>query len=68
MTHAHEITDVLAKRAAIAVDPPVLQPAHLYLEMAGEDLRKRAFLVEDPEGDDLCLRPDMTAPVCRRMP
>jgi ATP phosphoribosyltransferase regulatory subunit len=33
--------------------------------MAGEDLRKRAFMVEDPEGDDLCLRPDMTVPACR---
>ena len=65
MTHIHEITDVLARTGAIAIDPPVLQPAHLYLEMAGEDLRRRAYLVAEADGEDLCLRPDMTVPACR---
>ncbi|MGE3302854.1 MAG: ATP phosphoribosyltransferase regulatory subunit [Hyphomonadaceae bacterium] len=52
----------LAARGAAALDPPVLQPAGLYLELVGEDLRRRAFMIED---DELCLRPDMTAPACR---
>lgn len=45
------------------IDPPILQPAGLYLELIGEDLRARAFLTGD--GEDLCLRPDMTAPAVR---
>ncbi len=48
------------------VDPPVLQPAALYLELAGEALRRRAFLVADQDGaDERCLRPDMTVPAVR---
>ena len=43
----------------------MLQPAALYLELAGEGLRKRAFMVDDPHGEELCLRPDMTVPACR---
>lgn len=46
------------------VDPPVLQPTGLYLELLGEDLRARAFLVGGDD-DALCLRPDMTAPAVR---
>ena len=65
MMHAHGISDTLAARGALPIDPPVLQPAHLYFELAGEDLRKRAFLVPETDGSDLCLRPDMTIPVCR---
>jgi ATP phosphoribosyltransferase regulatory subunit len=57
-------TDALAKYAPLLIDPPVLQPAGLYLELAGEELRKRAFLIEE-YGAELCLRPDMTVPACR---
>jgi ATP phosphoribosyltransferase regulatory subunit len=62
---ADKVSAVLAAQATLALDPPVLQPAALYLELAGEGLRKRAFMVEDPHGQDLCLRPDMTVPACR---
>lgn len=47
------------------VEPPVLQPAALYLELVGEDIRRRAFMIQAEGGDDLCLRPDMTVPACR---
>lgn len=52
---------VIEKLGATWVAPPVLQPAAVYLELSGEDLRRRAFLVSD----ELCLRPDMTAPAVR---
>jgi ATP phosphoribosyltransferase regulatory subunit len=65
MSAAASIAAVLAKHARIEIDPPVLQPAGLYLELAGENLRKRAFLIDDPSGEELCLRPDMTVPACR---
>jgi ATP phosphoribosyltransferase regulatory subunit len=45
-------------------DFPALQPAGLYLELAGEALRAKAFLVAGEE-DQLCLRHDMTVPAIR---
>ncbi len=47
------------------VEPPVLHPAELFLEVAGEDLRKRLFVTQGPDGSEYCLRPDFTIPVCR---
>src|SRR5271170_5552675 len=47
------------------VDPPVLQPAEPFLDLSGEDIRRRMFLTSDPEGRELCLRPDLTIPVSR---
>lgn len=46
------------------LDPPILQPAALYLELSGEEIRRRAFLI-DTTHDALCLRPDLTVPAVR---
>lgn len=43
----------------------VLQPAATFLELAGEELRDRIFLTSDPAGNEFCLRPEFTIPVCR---
>ncbi len=59
--------DVLAlfeERGAPRVDVPVIQPADPFLDMAGEDLRRRIFLTESETGESLCLRPEFTIPVC----
>ena len=47
------------------VAPPILQPAEPFLDLSGEDIRKRMFLTTDAEGGELCLRPDLTIPVSR---
>jgi ATP phosphoribosyltransferase regulatory subunit len=47
------------------VAPAVLQPAEPFLDLSGEDIRKRMFLTSDPQGRELCLRPDLTIPVSR---
>jgi ATP phosphoribosyltransferase regulatory subunit len=47
------------------IDPPVLQPAEPFLDLSGEDIRRRMFLTDDPDGRELCLRPDLTIPVSR---
>jgi ATP phosphoribosyltransferase regulatory subunit len=47
------------------VAPAMLQPAEPFLDLSGEDIRKRMFLTLDPQGRELCLRPDLTIPVCR---
>ncbi len=61
---AAEVRAVLSARAAEMVDVPILQPADPFLDMAGEDLRRRIFLTESETGEQLCLRPEFTIPVC----
>jgi ATP phosphoribosyltransferase regulatory subunit len=46
------------------IEPPALQPASIFLDMSGEEIRGRLFLTSGPDGDELCLRPDYTIPVC----
>jgi len=43
--------------------PPILQPAEPFLDLSGEDIRKRMYLTADADGRELCLRPDLTIPV-----
>jgi ATP phosphoribosyltransferase regulatory subunit len=45
------------------IEPPTLQPAEPFLDLSGEDIRRRMFLTADPDGRELCLRPDLTIPV-----
>jgi ATP phosphoribosyltransferase regulatory subunit len=47
------------------VAPAILQPAEPFLDLSGEDIRRRMFLTTDPDGHELCLRPDLTIPVSR---
>src|SRR5256714_15217147 len=45
--------------------PAILQSAEPFLDLSGEDIRRRMFLTTDPDGQELCLRPDLTIPVSR---
>jgi ATP phosphoribosyltransferase regulatory subunit len=45
------------------IAPAILQPAEPFLDLSGEDIRRRMFLTTDSEGRELCLRPDLTIPV-----
>ena len=46
------------ERAGYApVSAPVLQPADIFLDMSGEDIRRRMYVFADPGGNELCLRP-----------
>jgi ATP phosphoribosyltransferase regulatory subunit len=54
------------QRAGYArVSPAFLQPAEPFLDLSGEDIRKRMYLTSAPGGEELCLRPDLTIPVSR---
>lgn len=46
------------------IDPPILQPANIFIDLAGEDIRGRMFLTTTLDGEELCLRPEFTIPVC----
>src|SRR5271154_1626304 len=54
-----------ARAGYAQIEPPVLQPAEPFLDLSGEDIRRRMFLTDDPDGRELCLRPDLTIPVSR---
>ena len=62
-------TDALLSAFAAAgyaqAAPAILQPAEPFLDLSGEDIRKSLYLTTDPNGEDLCLRPDLTIPVAR---
>jgi ATP phosphoribosyltransferase regulatory subunit len=47
------------------VEPPVIQPADVFLELSGEAIRQQMFVFADMTGNELCLRPEFTIPVCR---
>jgi ATP phosphoribosyltransferase regulatory subunit len=47
------------------VEPDILQPADIFLDRSGEDIRARTYVFTDPGGAELCLRPDLTVPTCR---
>src|SRR5512146_1979316 len=54
------------ERAGYArVAPAMLQPAEPFLDLSGEDIRRRMYLTTAPDGRELCLRPDLTIPVSR---
>ena len=46
-------------------EPAILQPAEPFLDLAGEDIRRKMYLTTDAAGHELCLRPDFTIAVSR---
>src|SRR5476651_573478 len=49
----------------VRVLPAILQPAEPFLDLSGEDIRKRMYLTTAPGGAEFCLRSDLTIPVSR---
>src|ERR1700742_2241741 len=46
-------------------EPPILHPAAIFLDMSGEEVRRRLFLTADAASEELCLRPEYSIPGCR---
>jgi ATP phosphoribosyltransferase regulatory subunit len=44
-------------------EPAILQPVEPFLDLSGEDIRRRIFLTQDADGREWCLRPEYTIPV-----
>ena len=61
---AGAIKAVFHENGYSSVEPPVLQPAEVFLNLSGEDIRRRIYVFMDPGGEELCLRPDLTIPTC----
>ena len=65
-TQASELLLALFERDGYArVEPAILQGADVFVELSGEDIRRRMFVTQDASGRELCLRPEYTIPVCR---
>ena len=62
---AASILGQFAARGYVHEEPSVLQPAEIFLDRSGEEIRRRTFTLTDPSGRDLALRPDLTIPICR---
>ncbi|HEY1708531.1 MAG TPA: ATP phosphoribosyltransferase regulatory subunit [Rhizomicrobium sp.] len=62
---ASSVLTEFAQKHYSRVEPAVLQPAEIFLERSGEEIRRRTFAFTDPSGHELCLRPELTIPVCR---
>ncbi|SNR25550.1 ATP phosphoribosyltransferase regulatory subunit [Puniceibacterium sediminis] len=45
------------------VECSILQPARVFLDLYGEDIRARAYVTQDPDRGEQMLRPDFTLPV-----
>jgi len=44
----------------VRLEAPIVQPLSLFLDLAGEAMRERLFIVQSPNGEEACLRPDFT--------
>ena len=57
------LRDRFAATGAQVVEPPVLLPADVLLDLYGEDIRGRAYITADALRGEQMLRPDFTVPV-----
>ncbi len=64
-TAGERALDCLLAAGFERTEPPILHPAAIFLDMSGEEVRRRLFLTADAAGEELCLRPEYTIPVCR---
>lgn len=56
----------LEAAGAARADAPLLQPLNLLLDLAGEAMRARLFVVQAEGGAEACLRPDFTVAIARQ--
>jgi len=62
---AEQIMGVFSRAGYERVAPSFIQPADIFLDRIGEALRNRTYVFTDPDGQELCLRPDLTIPASR---
>jgi ATP phosphoribosyltransferase regulatory subunit len=66
ITEASPLIALFEREGYARVEPPILQPTEVFIDLSGEDIRRRMFVTQDSDGRELCLRPDYTIPVCRQ--
>jgi ATP phosphoribosyltransferase regulatory subunit len=61
---AQRLMGTFARGGYEQIAPAIIQPAGVFLDVIGEALRARTYVFTDPDGEELCLRPDLTVPTC----
>ena len=64
-SQALPVTDVFEAAGYARIEPEILQPADIFLDLSGEEIRHRLLLTTDNEGREWALRPEFTIPVAR---
>jgi ATP phosphoribosyltransferase regulatory subunit len=64
-TQNRRVMAVFTRAGFDFIAPDIIQPADMFLESLGENIRSRTYVFTDPSGAELCLRPDLTVPACR---
>jgi len=62
---AEAVLGVFKTHGYVRHEPAILQPAQLFVDRSGEEIRRRTYELSDPSGSELCLRPDLTIPTCK---
>lgn len=62
---ARDLVGLFGRAGYEFVAPAILQPASVFLDQIGEQVRARSYVFTDLAGEELCLRPDLTVPVSR---
>lgn len=62
---AAALMDIFISAGYEPVAPAIIQPADIFLDNVGEAIRGRTYMFTDPDGEELCLRPDLTVPCGR---
>ena len=57
---------VFAAAGYAPVETPIFAAAETFLERLGERFRRQTCFFEDGTGHEMCLRPEITIPVCRQ--
>ena len=65
LDETQRLHQIFITRGALSIEPDLLQPADLLLDLYGEDIRARAYLTYDPLRGEQMLRPDYTVPVAQ---
>jgi ATP phosphoribosyltransferase regulatory subunit len=62
MSFAERIVSVFENAGYRRVDAAILQPADIFLDLSGEEIRHRLYVTSDAEGREWALRPEFTIP------
>ena len=60
-----DLIQLFSEHGFARAEPALLQPVDRFLDLSGEDIRRRLYLTQDVAGRELCLRPEFTIPVAR---
>ena len=59
------ILSLFAEAGYARTEPAILQPVDVFIDLSGEDIRRRMFVTTDADGHEWALRPEFTIPVAR---